>query len=112
MKEQQLLDFLEEVDMDFPVHLSEKVILSNYANKLYTTATLCAEYYKERIVGLVAGYTENLPNEIAYIALVGVCRDVRHQGIAKRLLVEFTQICKKKKSKVYMFIQMCGIRLQ
>lgn len=97
MKEEQILEFLEEVDVDFPVHLSEKVVLSDYAQKLYTHATLCTEYCKNKIIGMVAGYTENLSNGIAYIALVGVRKEVRHQGIAQKLIVQFLQVCKEKK---------------
>lgn len=33
--------FLLDVDMDFPIPLSDKVILNEYAVKLYEKATLC-----------------------------------------------------------------------
>ena len=94
---QMLEEFLKEVDHDFPVPLSEKVDLSLYAQKLLKNATLCAEIKDRKVIGLVAGYTENLPGKTAYIALVGVLRQERGRRIAQRLVLRFAEICREKK---------------
>ena len=42
--------------------------------------------WNEEIVGLVAGYTENVINGMAYIALVGVVEEAQRRGIASKLV--------------------------
>lgn len=97
VQEYQLLDFLRKIDKDFPIHLSQKVDLEEYARKLHTKATLCTRLENDKIVGAVAGYTDNLELNIAYISLVGVCTEARHSGIASQLVREFAEICVAKK---------------
>lgn len=89
--------FLIDVDMDFPIPLSDKVILNEYAVKLYEKATLCCEIDNGTIVGMVAGYTENIINDMAYIALVGVKKEYRGNGIASKLIKQFIDISHNKK---------------
>lgn len=101
---QLLLDYLIEVDTLFPVSLSEKVVLKEYAQKLCTKATLCIEKSNHQYVGVVAGYTENIENDLAYISLVGVRPKYSGKGIASKLIKEFLNICKSKqirKAHVY-----------
>ena len=51
----------------------------------------------EKIVGMVAGYTENIVNNSAYIAIVAVKKRMRGCGIAKKLIYEFIDECTDKK---------------
>lgn len=95
----KLYIFLQAVDKDYPVHLSNKVNLKEYTDKLLDKATICFEENEERILGVVAGYTKNLENDIAYIALVGVINTERKKGIASKLIREFIDICKEKSIK-------------
>lgn len=94
--EKQLYDFLKKVDQDFPIPLSTKVNLREYAKKLRENGTLCTELWGDEVVGMVAGYTENLKDGMAYIAVVGVVKKAQRQGIAAKLLHEFFEICSKK----------------
>lgn len=94
--EESLRAFLAEVDGDFPIPLSDKVDLGEYAEKLAGRATLCAEFDDAgAIAGLAAGYTEHLAGPYAYIALVGVRGDFRRRGIARRLVSEFVGRCEE-----------------
>lgn len=99
VNEKQILEFLRNIDTDFPVSLSAKVELSEYACKLWGRATLCTEVREGKIVGMVAGYTESLNENLAYIALVGVRSTFRHQGIAQKLVERFVRICSEKKAR-------------
>lgn len=56
---------LYAVDNSFPVPLSEKQNLKDYAKKLFSSATICAEVQNGEILSMVAGYTENLTGHIA-----------------------------------------------
>ena len=92
-----LLEFLENVDELFPVSLSEKVNLSEYADKLLSRATLCTCYCRDKLVGLAAGYLSRLENNWAYLAVVGVRPEFQRRGIARRLVQEFIGLCQEKR---------------
>ena len=96
LTKEMLVNYLKKVDESFPVPLSKKVDLTDYANKLSTKATLCYEIWNEESIGLVAGYTEKVINEMAYIALVGVVEEAQHEGIASKLVKEFCIECSQK----------------
>ena len=86
--------FLREVDHTFPVPISEKQDLGDYARKLCDRATLCVETDAdgERIVALVAGYTENVIDGRAYISLVATVPDAQGRGLGSRLVREFISV--------------------
>ena len=88
--------FLREVDRTFPVPISEKQDLAAYAQKLSERATLCAELDGKRIVALVAGYTENVTDNMAYISLVATVADAQGRGVGKRLTREFVSVAADK----------------
>lgn len=88
--------FLEAVDASFPVPLSEKQNLTAYAHKLVSSATLCAEVQDGQVRSLVAGYTENLTNDLAYIAVVATRQDAKGQGLASTCVKAFLDRCREK----------------
>jgi len=45
------------------------------------------------------GYTNDLQNRIAYLSLLCVKEKYRGQGIAKKLLILFFELCKEKEMK-------------
>ena len=92
-----LLDFLKSVDKSFPTPLSEKQSLNVLTNKFLKSATLCAEFADNRIISLVAGYTENLTNNTAFISVVATLEGYHGQGVATKLIKEFIDVCIKKK---------------
>ena len=97
INKENLLTYLKKIDCYFPVHLSSKVDLDLYAEKLLKCSTICAEYDKQEIIGAVIGYTDRLSDKIAYISVVGCLPDYQNRGIAKHLLYRFFEVCKNKK---------------
>ena len=92
-----LTDFLRRVDRDFPKPLSEWMPVEDYADKLIAYADLCTRISDDgEIIGLAAGYTENLVEDMAFVACVAVRDDHRGEGIAPALVREFFEICRKK----------------
>lgn len=91
--------FLEKVDRTFPVALSEKADLKQFALKLYSSATLCTIEEDNQIVAMAAGYTENTINSVAYITLVATLPEHRGKGYAKQLVMEFIDRAKSKRLK-------------
>lgn len=91
-----IYEFLKTIDKDFPIPISNKTNLGLFSEKLYQKATLCIHKEEGRIVGMVAGYTEDLINNMAYICIVGVLNKYRGKGIASKLVNDFVEICKNK----------------
>lgn len=88
--------FLRKVDTTFPVPLSQKQNLHDFAIKLCQKATLCAESDEEKIVAMVAGYTENVIDNMAYISIVATVPEFQGRGLASKLIKDFISICEKK----------------
>ena len=80
----------------FPVPLSEKQNLSLFAVKLCEKATLCCSYENSEICSLVAGYTDNVPDNKAYISVVASLPSAQGNGYASALVKEFINISKRK----------------
>lgn len=95
--EKELYNFLKNVDKDFPEPLSDRVDLKEYSQKIYENAVIITEIYDEKIVGMFAGYANDEKKEKAYVSFVSVIKEHRGNGIAKKLLKEFIEICKKKR---------------
>lgn len=89
----QILEFLKEVDGDFPVPLSQKVDLETFSVKLFDKATLVCKIEDEEILSMIAGYTQNLKDGLAYISVMATKRKARGQGLAEKLLKEFLNRC-------------------
>lgn len=89
-------EFLWKVNLDFPIPLDKKVDLSKYSVKLYNNATIKVEFKDNKICGMVAGYTENLEDNISYISIVAVDKENRGYGIASKLVELFLEDCKNK----------------
>lgn len=92
----EIYDFLIKIDDSFPIPLSEKVNLKVYSIKLATQATILTKKIDENIVALVAGYTDNLTNNSAYVSVVGVLDKYRGKGLATELINGFICECKQK----------------
>ncbi len=88
-------NFLYKVDKSFPVPLSQKQDLSSLAQKFWERATLCVAW-QDGICSMVAGYTENTVNNMAYISVVATLERAQGKGYASRLLREFIRIAEKK----------------
>ncbi|MBS6722747.1 MAG: GNAT family N-acetyltransferase [Clostridiales bacterium] len=103
--EEQLQSFLKNVDNLFPVPISSKQNLKLYTRKLIQKATICYEEDKRGdIISLVAGYTDGIVNNMAYIALVATLPSYSNKGKTTKLIKEFIKICKKKKiPKIHLY---------
>ena len=93
---QEVLQFLRAVDLSFPVPLSHKQDLETLARKFCEKATLCTAKEQGKIVSLVAGYTENLTDNMAYVSVVATLPEGRGKGYAQKLMKQFLDICKTK----------------
>lgn len=88
--------FLNKVDKTFPIPLSQKQDLRSYAIKLAEKATLCYVEIDGTILSMAAGYTDNLKDNNAYIAIVATLCEEQGKGYAKKVINEFIDVCKRK----------------
>ena len=77
---------LRECDMRFEPHLSSRVFLPDYAQKLSTLADCFEAWESDRLIGLVAAYLRNSKTPEGYISSVSICGDFEGKGIASRLM--------------------------
>lgn len=89
--------FLVKVDRMFPTALSAKTGIREYALKLSQNATLCVVEERGEIVSMVAGYTENTVDQMAYISLVATLPGYRRRSYARDLVLEFIRIAGSKR---------------
>lgn len=92
----KLETFLFAVDSMFPVPLSEKQDLHEFARKLFEKATLCYSEENGDICSLVAGYTDNVVNNLGYISVVATLPQVQGRGYGSSLVRDFLDIAQKK----------------
>ena len=93
---EQILRFLQRVDESFPVPLSRKTSLEALAQKLCEKATICYELDGEEVVCMVAGYTDNVVDDVAYISVVATLNRARGKGFATGCVSQFLKIAAQK----------------
>ncbi len=99
MNEESVYNFLCEVDKNFPVPLSEKVDLREYAKKLVNKAEICCITEENRILSVAAGYMNNADEEVAFLAVVATSQQARGKGMASALVKEFIDKARARQLK-------------
>lgn len=94
---EEVYHFLKKVDCLFPIPLSEKQDLKILSEKLFEKGTIRVAMDDGKIISMVAGYTENMIDNRAYISVVATLEEYAGKGIAKKLIKEFIDVCKNKK---------------
>lgn len=85
----QIEDFLREVDSLFPVPISSKTDLGNYAKKITESADVFACISEGRIISMTAGYISNAYDKQGYISIVATLPQYQGKGIGGKLVREF-----------------------
>lgn len=97
-----MTDFLQRNDGAFTRPLSQTLkeqgqTLEDYAEKLCRMGTVAYETDGDAIMGVVIGYTQNLPEDNgSYITQVVTDPKYRRRGVCKRLLAEYFDFCREQ----------------
>jgi ribosomal protein S18 acetylase RimI-like enzyme len=91
-----LVAFFHEIDNTFPIPLSKKQDLYDFAVKILTKATICAHIENGRILAAVIGYTDHIIDNKAYISVVATVQEAQRKGLGAKLVKEFISICEAK----------------
>ena len=93
---EQIYKFLLAVDNTFATPLSKKQDIKELAVKFFDRATVCAVEENGEILAMVAGYTEALTDNMAYISVVATLPECKGKGYASGCILDFIEVCKSK----------------
>jgi ribosomal protein S18 acetylase RimI-like enzyme len=82
----QISDHLRSSDADFVLHLSGRVNIDDYAQKIVSNATRFEAWSNGTLVGLVAAYCNDRETRVAHITNVSVPDEWTGKGIAASLI--------------------------
>lgn len=92
---EKVYEVLVEFQEVFP-HLMEKITsLEEYAKKLYTYAEVYVGIQEETTFGLLIFYANDKSTKTAYISLIGVKEEYRHQHLGEWLLEKCISVSKE-----------------
>lgn len=91
---QSLIDFLVYIDKSLPVPLTQRVNLSEYADKVLQNGNVYSIVKEEKIVAAVLFYCNDFNSKRAYISMVGTLADYSGRGYATQLLEKVIEKCK------------------
>lgn len=89
-----LANFLKQQDKEFPIPISRKTDIDDYAKKLLQFGyVLAAKDSTGAITGIIAGYANNRKTYEAYESVFVVDAAFRGTGLAKSLFLEQKNVC-------------------
>ena len=93
-----LLQYLQEIDNDFEISLSQKVNLEEYVSKLLQNGYVYTviDENKRNILACVGFYCNDMNTHIAYLSLLSTRMQARGKGYAKLLVNTMVECCKKR----------------
>ena len=94
-REPELVAFLVRMDREFPHPLSSKCDLSVYASKLLTGGIVEGAWEGDELLGILAGYANDLGAREAYISALVVDPRYRGRRISSKLLSNFEDDARK-----------------
>lgn len=89
-----IAEHLSSCDADFVPPLSGRIKISDYAQKIVSTAVRFEAWSGGTLIGLVAAYCNDREKRIAYITSVSVLREWAGKGIAARLMSQCAEYAK------------------
>ncbi|MBK0348167.1 GNAT family N-acetyltransferase [Aerococcaceae bacterium zg-ZJ1578] len=99
----EIIMFLENINYDFPIPLTNKVNIREYVHKLYFQGRIICCFDDNKLVGIIGGYINDFQTKNAYISVVGVLNSYRGQSIASNLIKIFS-IEASKNSMEYIYL--------
>lgn len=77
------------MDNNFPIPLSQKISLEELAQKFLEKGTLCVKIENGEIISMLAGYTQNVINNMAYVSVDATIPNAQGKGYMSVLIMEF-----------------------
>lgn len=104
VQKEEFVEFLYEVDSLFPIPLSQKTNIQQLAEKLLEKGTVLAIIEKEKIVGAVGMYANDVVTKTAYMSVLAVVPAFSSKGIATKIITDaFYHARNAGMEKVYLY---------
>ena len=87
----ELRKFIEAVDGEFPVPLSEKSDINILSKKLSENGLLVAAVLNDKIISGCFGYANDTVTKAAYISVVATLNEFRGEGLAEKCVRAFLE---------------------
>lgn len=94
----QILNYLNEVNLDFEPSLREKTDLPEYAKKIATRSIIFKAMYKLEIIGIAAIYLNKSP-DYSFGTFFSVKKKYRREGVAFKLQDMYIDYLKNNNTK-------------
>jgi ribosomal protein S18 acetylase RimI-like enzyme len=86
IEEQDLVNFLNEIDNDFIPKISDTYNILEYTRKLLKHAELFIAKSDTKIIGIIAFYCNDVNKENSHIPVLGIYKSHRGLGLGSKLL--------------------------
>ena len=94
-----LISYLNDVDHDFGIPISEKITINYFAEKLLTFGKVFGVKENEEIVSCIGFYCNDNINRNAYLPILSTQKRARGKGYARILVNKMIEECKKCEMK-------------
>lgn len=97
---QDLIHYLNDVDCDFGIPLSNKVSIKSFAEKLLTYGNVFVIKVNEEIASCVGFYSNDNVTHTAYLPILSTKGWARGKGYARLLIKKMLEVCKINNMKI------------
>jgi len=82
--QEKLLQYLETIDSEFVIPLSEKVKLSDYAKKILSQGIVLATLSNGEISSMLGAYCNDMVNRVSYVPILTISKQAQTAGFHTR----------------------------
>ena len=95
----ELENFLKKIDSYFPIALSEKVNLKDYAKKVMDRGISFFAISDNKIIGVCIGYANDIRKNRAFISVIAVLPEYRNLKVGHKLILAFKKYARENNMK-------------
>ena len=96
ISQEQLVEFLNQVNKENNHFISEDINLSNYVEKLIKYAIIYVLVKNKNVIGMVAFYANDMLKKTAFISSIGIKKEFTGQSLGVNLLLKACKISKER----------------
>ena len=94
-----LVNYLNDVDTDFGIPLSNKVSIDSFAEKLIKHGIVLVIRNNDEIISCIGFYCNDIIERFAYLPILSTKKSARGKGFARLLILQMLKECKAKKMR-------------
>lgn len=94
------IDYLHDVDNDFAIPLSRKVVIPSFAEKLLTFGNVFVVRYNSRIAACIGFYCNDFVGGVAHLPILSTKEWARGKGFARLLIKRMIEECKSNNMSI------------